>query len=154
MTPTFYFGCSTRPGAEFRCIERIPEWLEDGIVGIKEGITSTEIAPFGDEGKRHRPQTGAQNTAPRNSSKSNTSAWAASTAGATARIGYAMYIRSAESSMQVQVARSGNGPGLFIPKDLALRAGVREGAKVDVEAEGHRIIISPALPRCISSPIC
>jgi succinate-semialdehyde dehydrogenase/glutarate-semialdehyde dehydrogenase len=32
------------------------EALEYGIVGINEGIISTEIAPFGgNEGKRHRP---------------------------------------------------------------------------------------------------
>jgi len=50
--------------------------------------------------------------------------------------------------MQVQVARWGNSLGLRIPKDIALRAGLREGVRVDVEAEGDRIIYfsgSPAL---------
>jgi Antidote-toxin recognition MazE, bacterial antitoxin len=37
--------------------------------------------------------------------------------------------------MQVQVARWGNSLGLRIPKDIAPRAGLREGA---------RIVISPA----------
>jgi hypothetical protein len=59
------------------------EALEYGIVGINEGIISTEIASFG--GMKESGigpiwrLTGAQNTASRNSSKSNTSAWAAST---------------------------------------------------------------------------
>ena len=51
--------------------------------------------------------------------------------------------------MQVQVARWGNSLGLRIPKDIALRAGLREGARVEVEAEGDRIIISPARPRYV-----
>ena len=51
--------------------------------------------------------------------------------------------------MQVQVARWGNSLGLRIPKDIARRAGLREGARVDVEAEGDRIIISPARPRYV-----
>ena len=62
--------------------------LEYGIVGINEGIISTkstgEIAPFGgmkDSGIGPICQlTGARNTASKNSSRSNTSAWAASTA--------------------------------------------------------------------------
>jgi antitoxin MazE len=52
--------------------------------------------------------------------------------------------------MRVLVARWGNSLGLRIPKDIALRAGLREGARVDVETEGGRIIISPAM----SWPIC
>lgn len=51
--------------------------------------------------------------------------------------------------MQVQVARWGNSLGLRIPKDIALRAGLREGARVEVEAEGDRIIISPPRPRYV-----
>ena len=64
-------------------IWRVAEALEYGIVGINEGIISTEIASFG--GMKESGigpiwrLTGAQNTASRNSSKSNTSAWAAST---------------------------------------------------------------------------
>jgi acyl-CoA reductase-like NAD-dependent aldehyde dehydrogenase len=64
-------------------IWRVAEALEYGVVGINEGIISTEIAPFGGmKEKRHRPIwwfTGARNTASRNSSRSNTSAWGAST---------------------------------------------------------------------------
>ncbi len=55
--------------------------------------------------------------------------------------------------MQVQVARWGNSLGLRIPKDIALRAGLHEGTRVEVEAEGDRVIISPARPP-MSSPIC
>jgi antitoxin MazE len=51
--------------------------------------------------------------------------------------------------MQVQVARWGNSLGLRIPKDIALRTGLREGTRVEVEAEGGRIIISPATPRYV-----
>ena len=65
-------------------IWRVAEALEYGIVGINEGIIATEIAPFG--GMKESGigpiwwLAGARNTASRNSSRSNTSAWAASTA--------------------------------------------------------------------------
>jgi acyl-CoA reductase-like NAD-dependent aldehyde dehydrogenase len=52
-------------------IWRVAEALEYGIVGINEGIISTEIAPFGG-----MKESGIG----REGSKSNTSAWAASTA--------------------------------------------------------------------------
>ena len=51
--------------------------------------------------------------------------------------------------MQVQVTRWGNSLGLRIPKDVAQKTGLREGARVDVQAEGDRIIISPARPRYV-----
>jgi len=51
--------------------------------------------------------------------------------------------------MQVQVARWGNSLGLRIPKDIARQAGLRAGVRVDVEAQGDRIIISPAHPRYV-----
>jgi len=51
--------------------------------------------------------------------------------------------------MQVKVRRSGNSLGLRFPKDVAQRIGLREGARVEVEAEGNRIFISPARPRCV-----
>jgi antitoxin MazE len=57
--------------------------------------------------------------------------------------------RSTEKPMQVQVARWGNSLGLRIPKELAERAGLRAGARVDVEVEGNRIIISPVRPRYV-----
>jgi acyl-CoA reductase-like NAD-dependent aldehyde dehydrogenase len=60
-------------------IWRVAEALEYGIVGINEGIISTEIAPFGGM-KESGIGRKAQNTASRSSSRSNTSAWAASTA--------------------------------------------------------------------------
>ena len=49
--------------------------------------------------------------------------------------------------MQVQIARWGNSLGLRLPKHIAERAGLRAGARVEVEAEGGRIVISPAPPR-------
>jgi hypothetical protein len=64
-------------------IWRVAE-AEYDIVGINEGITSTEIAPFGGMKESGigpiRRVTGARNTASRNSSRSNISAWVASTA--------------------------------------------------------------------------
>ena len=64
-------------------IWRVAEALEYGIVGINEGIISTEIAPFGGMKESGIGPiwrfTGARNTASRNSSRSNTSASAAST---------------------------------------------------------------------------
>jgi antitoxin MazE len=51
--------------------------------------------------------------------------------------------------MQVQVARWGNSLGLRIPKDMARQVGLREGVRVDLEAQGDRIIISPARRRYI-----
>ena len=51
--------------------------------------------------------------------------------------------------MQVQIARWGNSLGLRIPKDIALRSGLRQGARVEVEADGDRVIISPARPRYV-----
>src|SRR4051794_4559516 len=51
--------------------------------------------------------------------------------------------------MQVRVTRWGNSLGLRIPKDVALRTGLREGARVDIAAEGDRIVISPARPRYV-----
>ena len=51
--------------------------------------------------------------------------------------------------MQVQVARWGNSLGLRIPKAVARRAGLREGTRVEVEADGDRIVISPARPRYV-----
>jgi antitoxin MazE len=54
-----------------------------------------------------------------------------------------------ESTMQVRVARWGNSLGLRIPKDIAQRVGLREGARVDVEVEGDRIVVFPARPRYV-----
>ena len=51
--------------------------------------------------------------------------------------------------MQVRVARWGNSLGLRIPKDIAGRAGLCAGARVEVEAEGDRIIITPARRRYV-----
>jgi antitoxin MazE len=51
--------------------------------------------------------------------------------------------------MRVRVARWGNSLGLRIPKDVSLRAGLREGSRVDIEMEGDRIVISPSRPRYV-----
>lgn len=49
--------------------------------------------------------------------------------------------------MQVQLARWGNSLGLRIPKDIASRFGLNEGGRVDIEAEGDRIVIRVDRPR-------
>ena len=49
--------------------------------------------------------------------------------------------------MQVQVARWGNSLGVRIPKHIAERAGLREGVRVEIEAETDRIVITRARPR-------
>ena len=68
----------SRRGRDIGRILRVAEALEYGIVGINEGIISTEIAPFGGMKESGIGREGS-NTASKNSSKSNTSAWAAST---------------------------------------------------------------------------
>ena len=49
--------------------------------------------------------------------------------------------------MKVQVSRWGNSLGVRIPKDIADRAGLRAGARVDIETQDDRIVIAPARPR-------
>jgi antitoxin MazE len=45
--------------------------------------------------------------------------------------------------IQVQLAKWGNSLGLRVPKDIAARLGLTEGARVDVEvSEDGRIIVS------------
>jgi antitoxin component of MazEF toxin-antitoxin module len=131
-------------------IWRVAEALEYGIVGINEGIISTEIAPFGGMKESGIGREGSKYGI-EEFLEIKYSAWAASTADLTATMGYPTYIpdRRMERPMQVQVARWGNSLGLRIPKDIALQAGLREGTRVDVEAEGDRIIISPARPRYV-----
>jgi antitoxin MazE len=49
--------------------------------------------------------------------------------------------------MHVQIARWGNSLGLRIPKDLAAQTGLRAGTRVEIAAEGDRIVIRPARRR-------
>jgi antitoxin MazE len=45
--------------------------------------------------------------------------------------------------IQVQVAKWGNSLGVRVPRDIAARAGLTEGVRVDIEAaDDGRIIIS------------
>lgn len=48
--------------------------------------------------------------------------------------------------MQAQAARWGNSLGVRLPKELAARAGVREGSRVELTAEGDRIVIAVRRP--------
>jgi len=48
--------------------------------------------------------------------------------------------------MQVQVARWGNSLGVRLPRELALRLGIAEGSRVEMQAERDRIVISVARP--------
>jgi antitoxin MazE len=46
-------------------------------------------------------------------------------------------------AIQVQIAKWGNSLGLRVPRDVAARVGLTEGARVDVEAsDDGRIIIT------------
>jgi antitoxin MazE len=49
--------------------------------------------------------------------------------------------------MQVRIAKWGNSLGLRIPKDLAMQTGIRAGERVEIAAEGDRIVIAPARRR-------
>jgi len=49
--------------------------------------------------------------------------------------------------MQVQLARWGNSLGVRIPKDIAGKLGLSEGARVEMEADGNRIVIQIDRPR-------
>ena len=60
-----------------------------------------------------------------------------------------LYIQCRYMAATTQIAKWGNSLGLRIPKGVARRAGLREGSRVDVEAEGDRIIISPSRPRYV-----
>jgi antitoxin MazE len=45
--------------------------------------------------------------------------------------------------IQVRIAKWGNSLGLRIPRDVAARAGLREGMRVDIEAaEDGRLIVT------------
>ena len=45
--------------------------------------------------------------------------------------------------VQVQIAKWGNSLALCIPREVAARAGLSEGARVDIEAEGNgRIVVT------------
>ncbi len=57
-----------------------------------------------------------------------------------------MSIRPDATLMQVQIARWGNSLGLRVPKDVAARVGLKEGARVDVAAEDGRIVVSLQRP--------
>lgn len=48
--------------------------------------------------------------------------------------------------MQVQVTKWGNSLGIRVPKEVATRVGLSEGSRVEVTADGDRIIISAERP--------
>ncbi len=48
--------------------------------------------------------------------------------------------------MHVQISKWGNSLGLRLPRALANQIGVGEGQKVNVTAEGGRLIIEPMAP--------
>ncbi len=50
--------------------------------------------------------------------------------------------------VQLRISKWGNSLGLRIPRDIAARAGLTEGARVDIEGVSDgRIIISPSRRR-------
>ena len=48
---------------------------------------------------------------------------------------------------ETRIARWGNSLGVRIPSDIAGRVGLTDGATVEIEARGDRVVISPARPR-------
>jgi antitoxin MazE len=48
--------------------------------------------------------------------------------------------------MQVSIAKWGNSLGLRVPKEIAARVGLREGARVRIDAKGRTIVISVERP--------
>jgi antitoxin MazE len=54
-----------------------------------------------------------------------------------------MLAKEASMPIQVQIAKWGNSLGLRVPRDVAARVGLTEGARVDIEAcDDGRIIIT------------
>jgi antitoxin MazE len=50
--------------------------------------------------------------------------------------------------VQLRISKWGNSLGLRVPRDIAARAGLTEGARVDIEGyEDGRIVITPARRR-------
>ena len=48
--------------------------------------------------------------------------------------------------MHVQISKWGNSLGLRLPRSLAHQLGISEGQKVNVIAEGTRLIVEPVAP--------
>ena len=48
--------------------------------------------------------------------------------------------------MQVQITKWGNSLGLRLPQALASQIGIAAGQKVEVIAEGNRLVVQPAAP--------
>jgi antitoxin MazE len=49
--------------------------------------------------------------------------------------------------MEARIAKWGNSLGVRIPKDIAGRLGLEEGARVEIEAEDGRVVITQRRPR-------
>ena len=48
--------------------------------------------------------------------------------------------------MQVQVSKWGNSLGLRVPREIAARVGLREGARVEIDARGRTIVVTVDRP--------
>lgn len=48
--------------------------------------------------------------------------------------------------MQVRISRWGNSLGLRVPKEIAVRLGLREGSRVNVATDGDRIVVEVDRP--------
>jgi antitoxin MazE len=49
--------------------------------------------------------------------------------------------------MKAKIARWGNSLGVRIPRGIAHRVGLDEGASVEIEAKNDRIVLTPSRPR-------
>ncbi len=58
-------------------------------------------------------------------------------------MGYTSTAEGTDVPIQVQIGKWGNSLGLRVPRDIAARVGLTEGARVDIEAcEDGRIIVT------------
>lgn len=55
--------------------------------------------------------------------------------------------------MQAQLSKWGNSLGLRLPRALAEHIGVREGDRVEISADGPRLIIEPVRPSYVLSDL-
>jgi antitoxin MazE len=51
--------------------------------------------------------------------------------------------------MRARVSRWGDGLGIRIPRQVAAKAGLSAGMRVEVAAVGDRVVIAPACPRYV-----
>jgi antitoxin MazE len=54
---------------------------------------------------------------------------------------------TSEIVVQIQIAKWGNSLGLRVPRDLAMKLGLREGSRVEIEARGNDLVVTKSRRR-------